>query len=191
MAGEALGDACRGLETGMTELEITRRSADALAARGARAVVNLVAADDRIGAVPSSRGHGAALGADGDGGGCAQRDGLVVSLTRIVSAGPASDDLRRRTRATAGSWAAARGHPFGATGRQLYGEAARAYAEAGFPGEERRHHRVAPAAIARTGSPIPRATTRRPPQAFAWNPSITGTKSRRRPSPTVTTTPSR
>src|SRR6185295_14077392 len=36
-AGEALGEVCRGLEPGLAEVEISRRSADALAARGARA----------------------------------------------------------------------------------------------------------------------------------------------------------
>jgi Xaa-Pro aminopeptidase len=47
-AGEALGEVCRGPAPGLSETEIARRSADALAARGARAVVNLVAADERI-----------------------------------------------------------------------------------------------------------------------------------------------
>ena len=178
-AGEALGDACRGLETGMTEMEIWRRSADALAARGARAIVNLVAADDRIARyrhpVATERRWERTVMVVA----CAQRDGLVVSLTRIVSAGPASDDLRRRTRATAGVMgrllAATRS---GATGRQLYDEAARAYAEAGFPGEQRKHHQGGACGY-RTRDWIAHPASDDvvdAPQAFAWNPSITGTK---------------
>src|SRR2546426_530403 len=110
---------------------------------------------------------------------CAQRDGLVVSLTRIVSAGPVSDDLRRRTRATAGVMgrllAATRS---GATGRQLYDEAARAYAEEGFPGEQRKHHQGGACGY-RTRDWVAHPASDDvvdAPQAFAWNPSITGTK---------------
>ena len=110
---------------------------------------------------------------------CAQRGGLVVSLTRIVSAGPVSDELRHRTRATAGVMgrllAATRS---GATGRQLYDEAARAYAEAGFPGEQRKHHQGGACGY-RTRDWVAHPASDDvvdAPQAFAWNPSITGTK---------------
>ena len=178
-AGEALGEVCRGLEPGLSELQIARRSADALAARGARTIVNLVAADERIALyrhpAPSARRWERTVMVVA----CAQREGLVVSLTRIVSAGPAADDLRRRTRATAGVMGRLLGatRP-GATGRRLYEEAARAYAEAGFPGEQRKHHQGGACGyrtrdwVAHPGSDDVVDT----PQAFAWNPSITGTK---------------
>ena len=178
-AGEALGEVCRGLEPGLSELEIARRSADALAARGARAIVNLVAADDRIAsyrhpvATPRRWERTVMVVA------CAQRDGLVVSLTRIVGAGPASEDQRRRTRATAAVMGRLLGatRP-GATGRQLYDVAARAYAEAGFPNEERKHHQGGACGY-RTRDWVAHPTSDDvvdAPQAFAWNPSITGTK---------------
>ena len=66
----------------------------------------------------------------------------------------------------------------GATGRRLYEEAARAYAEAGFPGEQRKHHQGGACGyrtrdwVAHPGGDDVVDT----PQAFAWNPSITGTK---------------
>ena len=110
---------------------------------------------------------------------CAQRDGLVVSLTRIVSAGPASEDLRRRTRSTAGVMGRllAATRP-GATGRGLYDTAAKAYAEAGFPGEQRKHHQGGACGY-RTRDWVAHPASEDvvdAPQAFAWNPSITGSK---------------
>jgi antitoxin VapB len=110
---------------------------------------------------------------------CAQRDGLVVSLTRIVCSGPVSDELRRRTRATAGVMGRllAATRP-GATGAQLYAEAARAYAEAGFPGEQHKHHQGGACGY-RSRDWVAHPASEdvvEGPQAFAWNPSITGTK---------------
>jgi antitoxin VapB len=110
---------------------------------------------------------------------CAQRGGLVTSLTRIVCEGRVPDDLRARTRATAqvmGRLLAAT-RP-GATGRQLYDTAAQAYADGGFPGEQRKHHQGGACGyrprdwVAHPGSDD--VVEER--QAFAWNPSITGTK---------------
>jgi Xaa-Pro aminopeptidase len=178
-AGEALGEVCRAIEPGLAETEIARRSADALAARGARAIVNLVAADDRIARyrhpAPTDRRWERAVMVVA----CAQRDGLVTSLTRIVCEGHVPDDLRARTRATAnvmGRLLSAT-RP-GATGRQLYDEAARAYAEAGFPGEQRKHHQGGACGY-RTRDWVAHPASDdvvEDRQAFAWNPSITGTK---------------
>lgn len=178
-AGEALGEACRGLEPGLTETEIARRSADALAARGARTIVNLVAADDRIARyrhpAPTERRWERAVMLVA----CAQRHGLVASLTRIVCEGRVPDELGTRTRATAqvmGRLLSAT-RP-GATGGQLYDEAARAYAEAGFPGEQRKHHQGGACGY-RTRDWIAHPASDdmvEDRQAFAWNPSITGTK---------------
>ena len=178
-AGEALGEVCRGLEPGLSEDDIARRSADALAARGARAIVNLVAADKRIARfrhpVPTGRRWERAVMVVA----CAQREGLVASLTRIVCAGAVPGDLRDRTRAAAGVMGRLleASRP-GATGRQLYDEAARGYEAAGFPGEQRKHHQGGACGY-RTRDWIahPRSDdVVVAPQAFAWNPSITGTK---------------
>ena len=72
---------------------------------------------------------------------CAERDGLVVSLSRIVAA-DRQPDLAERTRATASVFGrlleATRP---GATGaRALRASPRDAYAAAGFPGEELKHH---------------------------------------------------
>ena len=178
-AGEALGEVCRGLEPGLAETEIARRSADALAARGASTLVNLVAADDRIARyrhpTPTERRWERTVMLVA----CAQRHGLVASLTRIVCEGRGPDELRGRTRAAAqvmGRLLSAT-RP-GATGGQLYDAAARAYAEAGFPGEQRRHHQGGACGY-RTRDWVAHPASDdvvEDRQAFAWNPSITGTK---------------
>lgn len=178
-AGHAVGALVRRLEPGETEQEVARRAADALAAGGMRAVVNLVAADERIEQfrhpVPTARRWEKVLMLVV----CARRGGLIVSLTRIVCAGAVPAELRRRTEAVARVNAAllAATRP-GATGAELYRTAARAYAEQGFSGEERLHHQGGAAGyrtrdwVAHPAS----AETVQTHQAFAWNPSITGTK---------------
>jgi antitoxin VapB len=178
-AGRVLGRLVRGLEPGLTEQEVARLAADALAAEGMRAVVNLVAADERLAQfrhpAPTSRRWEKLLMVVV----CARRAGLIASLTRIVSAGEVPAELRRRTEACARVNAAllAATRP-GARGAELYQAAARAYAEAGFAGEERLHHQGGAAGyrtrdwVAHPAS----AETVEARQAFAWNPSVTGTK---------------
>ena len=178
-AGETIGQLARTLEQGASEREIARQAIDALGLRGMRAVVVLVAADDRLRnfrhPVPTDkRWQQAVMVAV-----CARRGGLIVSLTRIVCAGPVPDGLRHRTR----SAARVNAHLFhatrpGTTGRELYERAARAYAEQGFPGEERLHHQGGAIGYrTREWTAHPHcAETVRASQAFAWNPSITGTK---------------
>ena len=178
-AGRAVGDVARALRPGVTEAAIARQLSDAAIGIGGRATVILVAADDRIARyrhpVPTMRAwkRVAMLVA------CIQRDGLVVALSRIVSAGALDPDLRRRTDATARVFArlldATRP---GARGRELFEAAQRAYEEVGFPGEETRHHQGGAIGYRSrewvahpTSDEIVQAR-----QAFAWNPSITGSK---------------
>jgi antitoxin VapB len=144
-----------------------------------RAVVCLVAADERIRwfrhPVPTvSRWEKVLMLVV-----CARRDGLIVSLTRIVCAGDIPADLRRRTdavaRVNASLLAATRP---GATGAELYRTAARAYVEQDFGGEERLHHQGGAAGY-RTRDWVAHPASSevvQGGQAFAWNPSVTGTK---------------
>lgn len=179
-AGAALGEAVREIRPGMTEREIGRKAAEALARKGAGTIVLLVAAGDRIGRYR----HPPPTDQRWDEDGvmvvvCARRSGLIVALTRIVWNGPVPEDLRRRTRAAAevNARLLAATRP-GISGRELFAVAARAYEELGFPGEERLHHQGGPCGY------LSRDWIARPdceeevdsPQAFAWNPSITGTK---------------
>jgi len=158
---------------------VARRAADALAARDIRSVVTLVAADERLEKfrhpVPTVRRWERVLMVVV----CARRAGLIASLTRIVCAGAAPEGLRRRTAAAArvNARLLAATRP-GATGSELYDAAARAYAEEGFAGEERLHHQGGAAGY-RTRDWVAHPASAESVlenQAFAWNPSITGTK---------------
>jgi len=178
-AGEAIGRMARSLVPGLSEREVARQAVDSLAAIGADSVVTLVAADERLRLFrhPSptdlcwDRSLMIAV--------CARRGGLIASLTRIVCAGAVPEDLRVRTRATAGVDASllAATKP-GASGADLYEVAARAYRAAGFPGEEHLHHQGGAAGYRTREWVAHAACTERVQdgQAFAWNPSITGSK---------------
>lgn len=177
--GAAAGSLCRTLRPGISELEIARRAADATAAVGARATVALVAADDRIARfrhpVAGSRLWERLVMLVL----CAERDGLVVALTRLVSAGPVPLEVVSKTHATTRVFERLLDETRpGVRGRDLYAVAAAAYAHVGAPGEERRHHQGGPIGYqARDWFAHPACNEQvQARQAFAWNPSITGTK---------------
>lgn len=178
-AGEAIGNVVRGLEPRETEKNVARRASDALAARGIRAVVTLVAADERLKKfrhpVPTENKWEKVLMVVV----CARRSGLIVALSRIVCVGAIPDDLQERTLATARVntqlFSATRPK---VTGAELYKLAAHAYAQEGFEGEEQLHHQGGACGYrGRDWVAHPSCIeTVQENQAFAWNPSITGTK---------------
>jgi antitoxin VapB len=178
-AAETITQLMRELEPGLTERQIAARADAAIAARGARNVVTLVAADDRLGQfrhpLPTANRWQKILMIVV----CAQRGGLTVALTRIDCAGEIPDELKRRTMATAqvNAQLLAATRP-GITGAKLYEIAARAYAAEGFAGEEHLHHQGGAIGY-RTRDWVAHPASRETVsvnQAFAWNPSITGTK---------------
>jgi Xaa-Pro aminopeptidase len=178
-AGLAIGEMARSLEPGLSEREVVRRAIDSLAAIGATPVVALVAADERLRLFrhppPTDLCWDKTLMIVV----CARRGGLTVSFTRIVCNGPVPEDLRQRTRATAGVMARLlAATKTGATGKDLYEVAARGYLDAGFPGEEHLHHQGGATGYrTRDWVAHPSGTEQvQAGQAFAWNPSITGTK---------------
>jgi Xaa-Pro aminopeptidase len=178
-AGEFAGAFCRALRPGGSEDEVARGLRAGLAERGMRAVVTLVAADERIARfrhpLPTAAAWRSAVMVVA----CVRRHGLVVSLTRIVHAGSVPADLEARTRAAA--QVSARIHAatrVGVTGAGIYAAAASAYEAAGHPGEERRHHQGGACGYRiRDWIAHPACAERvQEGQAFAWNPSVTGTK---------------
>ncbi|HEX8499974.1 MAG TPA: M24 family metallopeptidase [Pyrinomonadaceae bacterium] len=178
-AGEVVGAFARAQEPGEPETEVARRLSDALAARGMHSVVTLVASDERLPKyrhpVPSARRWERTLMLVT----CARRAGLIASVTRIVCAGEVPDEMRRRTHALArvNARLLAATRP-GAVGSEIFKTIADAYADEGFPGEEHLHHQGGACGyrtrdwVAHPAS----AEVVRDGQAFAWNPSITGTK---------------
>jgi len=178
-AGEAIGDLAVSLVPGLTEREVARQANDALAAIGADAAVTLVAADERLQRfrhpLPKDVQWKKVLMIVV----CARRHGLIASLTRIVCAGPVPNELRRRTHAAAqvNAELLVATRP-SVTGRELYEVAAKAYRAEGFPGEEKLHHQGGAVGY-RTRDWVAHPVSAdevQANQAFAWNPSITGTK---------------
>ncbi len=107
----------------------------------------------------------------------AERDGLHVSITRLVSFGPPPEELAHLVQACAEVDAAylAASRP-GATLGEAFAAGERAYAEQGFPEEWRGHHQGGLTGYrGREVFAVPGEPTRIPScAALAWNPSIAG-----------------
>lgn len=165
---------------GDSEVEVGGRLVGVLAMRGIRTPVLLAAADGRIAAyrhpLPTDQRIEKAFMLVV----CAERGGLVVAMTRLVHFGSMPADLVARHEACCRVDARMRhatrpGKPLA----DIFATAQRAYADEGFDGEWCFHHQGGPIGY-RTRDAIalpegPGIVVRR--QAFAWNPSITGTKS--------------
>ncbi|MBX7170965.1 MAG: M24 family metallopeptidase [Pyrinomonadaceae bacterium] len=179
-AGQVLGGIFEKIETGQTEKEIANVVRYELGKFGINSVVTLVAADERIKnfrhPIPTQNVWKKNLMIVV----CAKRDGLIASLSRICSVGKLSDDLRKRTDAVgqvhANIMHATR---IGATGKQIFEVIKNAYSDAGFQGEETKHHQGGAAGY-KTRDWVAHSESSEQVhlnQAFAFNPSITGTKS--------------
>ena len=178
-AGIAMRAVIEKVVPGETEIEIATKLRMDLAARGMTSVVTLVAADDRIASfrhpVPSeNRWHKTLMIVS-----CSKRDGLISSCSRIACVGTVPEELLRRTEATAfvnaSLWHTTRP---GVSGSDLYETAGKAYAERGFADEINKHHQGGAGGYKTrewVAHPQSSEVVQRN-QAFAWNPSITGTK---------------
>jgi antitoxin VapB len=177
---EAMDAAIRAIRPGMTENEIAGKMAVEAQSRGAQPIVNLVATDERIyhfrHPLPTEKKmeRYAMIVL------CGRWKGLVASITRLVHFGPLPEEIRRKMEATAQVDATfiAATRP-GVKLCDIFQRAVDAYATAGFTGEWRLHHQGGPAGYEpREFLATPSATdTASTGQAYAWNPSITGTKS--------------
>ncbi len=181
-AGRAMGEVCRRLRRGMSEEEMAGMLFAAMQARGVKASVMLVAADERIARfrhpIPTrARVRNAVMVVA-----CARRWGLVCSLTRLVHFGRIPEETRRKhvavTRVDARMILSS--GP-GVAYVDVFNEARRAYAEEGFAGEWTFHHQGGPTGYVEREFTVNPETGRdwmvRVGHAIAWNPSISGTKS--------------
>jgi Xaa-Pro dipeptidase len=179
-AGAAMTHGLFHLRPGLNEQQIAALVAEVLIGLGIQPTVLLVAVDDRMARyrhpLPTEqRLERAAMLAVG-----ARRWGLIASLTRLVHFGEPHEELRRRHAAVAAVDAAMiqatrPGAPAGA----VFRAGMAAYAEHGFPDEWRRHHQGGATGYAGREYRATPETQHvvRDGQAFAWNPSIAGTKS--------------
>jgi Xaa-Pro aminopeptidase len=180
LSAQAMQAVATSIHPGQTEYEIAGLIAHEAALRGVQATVNLIATDERIfhfrHPLPTQKTleRYAMLVL------CGRRFGLICSLTRLVHFGGLPLDLRQKARAVAQVDAAmiTASQP-GRTLGEVFDSAQRAYAQVGYADEWKLHHQGGPAgyepreAIATPGS----KEIIREGQVFAWNPSITGTKS--------------
>jgi antitoxin VapB len=180
LCAEAMDSAARAVRPGQTEYQIAGLLAREAESRGVQAIVNLIATDGRIFAfrhpLPTDKKleRYAMLVL------CGRRWGLVSSVTRFVHFGQLPDDLRRKAEAVARVDATfiAATRP-GQTLGQIFRQATATYAETGFSDEWHLHHQGGPAGYEpREYAATPNsADVVSVGQVYAWNPSITGTKS--------------
>jgi Xaa-Pro aminopeptidase len=177
--GRTVGDAVRSLPVGATEDEAIRSVGASVLRAGARPLVLLAAADERLlrfrHPIPTTTPWRDRLMVAV----CAERHGLVVALSRLVALRPPDAEILRRLSAAQHVFAALlHASVPGASAASLFEVAARAYAAEGYPGEEARHHQGGGIGYkSREWIAHPRATeTLTAPTALAWNPSVTGTK---------------
>ncbi|MEW5721125.1 MAG: M24 family metallopeptidase [Chloroflexota bacterium] len=180
LCAQAMDIAIRAVRPGQTEFEIAARLGAEAQARGVQPIVNLIATDERIFAyrhpLPTTKklDKYAMLVL------CGRAWGLVCSITRLVYFGKLPDELRRKMDACARIDAIF--HAATRPGKKLCAVFQRAvdeYAATGFADEWRLHHQGGAAGyepreylgnldsndVVAVGQP------------YAWNPSITGTKS--------------
>ena len=180
LCAQGMDAAIRKVQPGMTEYQIAATLASEVEALGVQAVVNLIAVDERIFAYRHPLPTGKQLERYAMLVLCGRRQGLVCSLTRLVHFGKMPEEVRRKSEATAAVDAAliTATRP-GRTLEQVLEAGIRTYEKLGFGSEWQLHHQGGPAgyepreAVAAPGVTIPVEVG----QAYAWNPSITGTKS--------------
>ncbi len=180
LCAESMDQAIRAVRPGMTEYQIAGLLAQAAQSRGAHPIVNLIATDERIFKFRHPLPTGKPLERYAMLILCGRRWGLVCSLTRLVHFGRLPEELVHKSQATAQVDAAVIQETLpGRTLGQVFARIQSAYAKAGYPDEWKLHHQGGPAgyepreAIATPESNLTVETG----QAYAWNPSITGTKS--------------
>lgn len=180
LAAEAVESAARQLRPGMTEHEVAARLTYEIQARGLNPVVTLIAADDRLRRfrhpIPTDHRIRESVMLVS----CSELGGLISNLTRIVRFGSAPSDLARRHQAVCEVDAVVnRATRPGRTLGAVFADLQQAYAEQGFAEEWKLHHQGGSTGYAgREVFATPgEAEVVLASQAFAWNPSIAGTKS--------------
>jgi antitoxin VapB len=170
---------CREIEPGVTEFEVAGRLMDASAREGGDAPVVLVAFDERMLAYRHPAPSGRKLARRALLVRCSERQGLIISISRIVCFGDPGAEYRKRYAACARVNAEfiAATLP-GAVASDVFARGVAAYAAAGFAGEWTKHHQGGAMGYS-CRDYIADATCRKvvkERQLFGWNPSILGTK---------------
>jgi len=177
---EILETVCMEIQPGETEWQVDGLLAELSLARGIRPFVRLVAADRRIErfrhpiSTPTPVRRRAMVVT------CGERHGLVAAASRLVSFGPIKKALRRQHQAVCNIdatliLATRPGRRVG----DILKRGIEAYKAEGFADQWQFHHQGGPTGYLGREYVATPGETRcvQPNQPFAWNPSITGTKS--------------
>ena len=179
-ASRALSDASSALDAGFSERVVAARLHGAIRAAGADLPVALVAGEGRLGHVRHPVPTEAPIGRVGLLVVCAQRFGLVASLSRMVAFGavpePVAAALEKVLRVESAMLAAT--NPDVPT-QAVLDAARRGYAAEGVPDAWRDHHQGGPAGyLPRDWLAVPgEHRPLRAGMAVAWNPSLPWAKS--------------
>ena len=179
-AGECMNAACRALKPGMTEYGIAAMLASGIFERGMIPTLILVATDERISKyrhpIPTGKQlERYAMLVIG-----VKRWGLIISMTRLVHFDRLPFELRSKHDSVAYVDATfiANTRP-GADVADIFNKGVAEYSSQGFGEEWQLHHQGGPTGYKgrdyRAGAQTHNIVAQN--QAFAWNPSITGTKS--------------
>jgi len=180
LCAQAMEATMRAVRPGQSEHRIAAKLSNETGKRGIQAIVNLVATDERIFSfrhpLPTDKKleRYAMLVL------CGRRWGLVCSLTRLIHFGRLPSDLKEKAKAVAKVDAAfiANTQPGQRLG-DIFKRGMEVYAEADYPDEWQYHHQgglagYEPREIVATSYSEEVVSVG---QVYAWNPSITGTKS--------------
>jgi len=180
-ASFAAEGACHRAEPGMTEEEVAAVLAEEVYARGLIPTVILVASDERIERfrhpLPTEKRIDNSLMVVL----CARRHGLIANLTRMVYFGrtlpPELAGKHRAVQQVDAAFILATRE--GAVVEEVFEHGLTSYEANGFGDEWQNHHQGGPTGYQGRSYKARRGEKRRvlAPQAFAWNPSIAGTKS--------------
>ncbi len=176
---QCMNAVCRRIKQGDTEHKIAGMLAEELYSRGIMPVVLLVAADERIKKYRHPIDTDKKVNRYVMNVICARKWGLIIACTRLVHFGKLPDELRRKHDAVVKVDAAFNlNTKVGAEVREVLRAGLNAYKETGFAEEWHLHHQGGPTGYAPRDYLATLEEKRKvvANQAFAWNPSITGTK---------------
>jgi antitoxin VapB len=172
-------EATRGLRKGVTEEGIAGELSRSLWSRGVLPAVLLVAGDDRQLSYRHPIPTGLPIQKHAMIVVCGNYKGLILSLTRHISFGPAPVELQKKQessiRVEMAMW---KSSIPGASSDAVFEAAKKAYAAEGYPSEELKHHQGGAAGYDPRdwlGGVDNRSILAG--EALAWNPSISGAKS--------------
>jgi antitoxin VapB len=177
--GRIIGDICRDIKPGMTEMDIAALADWYYRREGIKVTVLLIGTDERMWQYRHLPPTEKKLNKYALVNICAEKWGLIIAVSRLVHFGPLPDELKKKIKACAyvdATYIDA-SRP-GATLGEIFQKGMQAYAEVGFPGEWKNHHQGGTIGydgrdqFAFPHSPVKLMVG----SACAWNPTIRGVK---------------